>query len=61
MSCFPAEWPEPHRPPAAARWAGTGTQPFRFGVRTCFLYSGDLLVEVRRSTSTTPDQEAQDR
>lgn len=119
MTDFPADWPEPHRPPAAARWTGTRTDPVRFGVRTCFLYSGctdtsqgtlpalrpsgaarhafsrrgtvthsevpatsglgdspvdhywraiaafgddaDLVVEVRRSTSTTPDQEAQGR
>lgn len=31
MIDFPADWPEPHRPPAAARWTDTRTEPVRFG------------------------------
>lgn len=44
MTDFPADWPAPHRPPVAARGTGTRTDPVRFGVRTCFLYSGTTVT-----------------
>lgn len=44
MIDFPADWPEPHRPPAAARWIGTRADPVRFGARTRFLYSGTTVT-----------------
>lgn len=44
MIDFPADWPEPHRPPAVARWIGTRADPVRFGVRTRFLYSGTTVT-----------------